>query len=392
MTKEKNIIIIGARGYQFQYGGWETFVTELVKNNRDENIKFYIPNLTHDKSLHKQEKYTNGVHNPTIYCKDRDFVTMFVMTIKSTLYYMKYIKKHKLKNVIIYNLGCKVGPLYLFWRPILKLRKVKLIINPDGLEWKREKWAWWIKICFKISEMFYVMFTDHVICDAKAIQDYINSEYKIFKKPSTFIPYGAYFQEVKEKNKIADEIMKKYKIKKDQYYLIVGRFVPENNYETMIKEFMKSKTKKDLIIISNVEENNFYKYLKETTKFESDPRIKFIGTVYDSDALTYIRKNAYGYIHGHSAGGTNPSLVEALSITDLNLLFDVCYNKEVGESAAYYYTKEEGSLSKLINKVDKISKKEKEELSQLAKQRIIDVYNWPNIVEKHQEVFNDLLQ
>ena len=187
------------------------------------------------------------------------------------------------------------------------------------------------------------------------------------------------------------DLWKKYDIKDKDYYLIVGRFVPENNYETMIKEFMKTKTKRDLVIICNLEKNKFYDYLKETTHFETDKRIKFIGSVYDASALLYFRIHAYAYIHGHSAGGTNPSLLEALSNTDVNILYDVCYNREVGEDTCFYFSKKENSLKKIIARCEKLTPKEMKECGTLAKARIHENYTWDIVVDKYEFVFDKLL-
>ena len=155
---------------------------------------------------------------------------------------------------------------------------------------------------------------------------------------------------------------------------------------------MKTNTSRDLVIISNVKENKFYKKLKEKTSFDKDKRIKFVGPVYDDEILRRIRKNAKGYIHGHSAGGTNPSLLEALSITDVNILYNAVYNVEVGSDAALYFSKEENSLRDVIEKVEKFKTKENNEYSTLAKKRITDEYTWEIVVKKYKKLFNKLLK
>ena len=155
----------------------------------------------------------------------------------------------------------------------------------------------------------------------------------------------------------------------------------------MIKEFIKSKTNKKLVIITNVEKNKFYEELKEKTKFDNDERIKFVGTVYDTPLLKQIRENAYGYIHGHEVGGTNPSLLEALATTKLNLLLDVGFNKEVAKQGAMYWNKEEGNLSNLINSLENISDEEKEKYGTMAKRRIEEEYNWNKIVTEYEKIF-----
>ena len=114
--------------------------------------------------------------------------------------------------------------------------------------------------------------------------------------------------------------------------------MPENNYETMIREFMKSRSPRNFAIITNVNDR-FLEELEQKLHFRADPRIRFVGTVYDQELLMKIRENAYGYFHGHEVGGTNPSLLEALGSTDLNLLLDVGFNREVAQDGALYWSK-----------------------------------------------------
>ena len=387
----KHIIIIGSRGYQYHYGGWETFVTNLVKNTQDKNIQYYIPNLTDEKQKDKQIDTVDKVISPNIYVPKQGFVTMFTFTIKAMNYFLKYTKKEKIEEPIFLLLGCKVGPLLPFWLPRLRKRKAHLIINPDGLEWKREKWSWWIKICFKISEYFSVKYSDLCVCDSKMIQEYITKTYQKQKTPTTFIAYGAYENLSVKRNLKIKKLFEENHMKEKEYALIVGRFIPENNYEIIIKEFLKTSLKKDLVIVSNVEENKFYQYLKETTQFPKDLRIKFIGPVYDENVLLYLRQNAFAYIHGHSVGGTNPSLLEALSSTDVNILFDVGYNREVGEDACLYFTKEENSLKSILEEVNHWDE-ERKWYGKKAKKRIHDAYTWDLVVEKYEEVFDSLLE
>ncbi len=387
----KNIIIIGARGFKYNYGGWETFVTNLVANYHDSNTKFYIPDLNHNQDEDLKIINKDGVVCPQIYVPEQGFVTMFTFTIKAVRYFKKYIKEQKLENTVLYILGCKVGPLFLFWKKAFHKMGVKILINPDGLEWQRAKWSWWIKQCFKISERTMIKYSDYCICDSKAILEYVNQKYAKYHTITKYISYGAYLNN-KNDNKKALELMKENNIKPHNYYLIVGRFIPENNYEVMIKEFMKTKIKKDLVIICNLEENKFYQKLKASTNFESDKRIKFIGSVYDQDELKTFRELAYAYLHGHSAGGTNPSLLEALSTTKVNILYDVAYNKEVGLDSCFYFNKDEDNLKKVLEKVDKLSKDECLKFEQLAKKRISDGYTWDIVAKNYQELFAEILK
>ena len=148
---------------------------------------------------------------------------------------------------------------------------------------------------------------------------------------------------------------------------------------------MNSKIKKDLVVITNLSSSHYYEELVGKLHFDGDKRVHFIDGVYDKKKLAVIRKNAFLYIHGHSVGGTNPSLIEALSLTDLNILYDVCFNRDVGEEACLYF-KEEGSLSKILDNEKELDKKKKE-LGKVAKELVKKNYTWDIIVDKYKEIF-----
>ena len=259
-------------------------------------------------------------------------------------------------------------------------------LNPDGHEWKRAKWSAPVRRYWKWSEKKMVGLADLVICDSVNIEKYIRSEYGV--ENTTYIAYGADV----EKSQIADDDPKftgwlqEKGLRAGEYYLVVGRFVPENNYETMIREFMKSHSKKDFAIITNMNDK-LREYLESTLHFSADPRIKFVGTVYDKELLKKIRENAYGYFHGHEVGGTNPSLLEALGSTELNLLLDVGFNREVGEDAVWYWKKDVGSLSRLIDEADAMDSRQRTEYGLKAKERIKSAYNWKFIGDEYKRVW-----
>lgn len=385
--ENKNIFIIGSNGIPANYGGFETFVENLTAKKINNNIKYHVACLAKDN---KEFEYNNSrcfnVKVPNI--GPAKAIYYDLVSLKRAI---KYIKKNKLtsENTKIYLLGSTIGAFVGFYKIILKKRNIKLYVNPDGCEWRRDKWNYFVKKYLKLSEKIMIKHADLIICDAINMEKYIKEQYQKYNPHTTFIAYGSDIEEnlQEENTEKLEEWYKQKDISKNEYYLIVGRFVPENNYETMIKEFMKSNTKKDLVIITNLEKNKFYEYLKEKTSFDKDKRIKFVGTVYDTELLTQIRKNAYGYIHGHEVGGTNPSLLEALATTNLNLLLEVGFNKEVAQNGAFYWNKKESNLSKLINKIDNISNKEIEEYEKKAKQRIKEEYNWETIIKKYEEIF-----
>lgn len=380
-----NVFILGSRGIPAKYGGFETFVEKLTEFNINKNIKYHVACRSNNND---EFEYNNArcfnIKLPNIGAANAIYYD--ILSMKSCI---KYIEKNSIENPIIYLLGCSIGPFLGIFKNKLNSKGIKVFINPDGLEWKRDKWNYFIKKYLKFSEKSMVKDADLVVCDSKGIEEYITNEYKKYNPRTKFIAYGA--DEVNNVDYLDGiELQDWYNlksVKKKEYYLVVGRFVPENNYETMIREYMKSDTDKDFVIITNIEGNKFYEKLKKNTGFEKDSRIKFVGTVYNQNLLTEIRKNAFAYIHGHEVGGTNPSLLESLATTKINLLVDVNFNKEVGQQGALYWSKKEGSLSELINKVDRLDEKSIELYSKNAKKRIKSYYNWPNIVNEYEKLF-----
>ena len=238
-----------------------------------------------------------------------------------------------------------------------------------------------------------VKYSDLVICDSINIEKYIHESYDGkgiggANPKTTYIAYGAETrksQMTDEDEKLVSWLQEKG-LEKNEYYLVVGRFVPENNYETMIREFMSSNSRKSLAIITGTNEK-YLSQLEEKLHFHADERIKFVGTVYEEELLYKIRENAYGYLHGHEVGGTNPSLLEALAATKLNLLLDVGFNREVAESAACYWTKETGNLAACINACECMSTDECEVYGNRAKARIKEHYSWQHIADRYEETF-----
>lgn len=385
MLEEKDIFIIGSKGIPAQYGGFETFVENLTLKRENGKIKYHVACLGKENN----EFEHNNARCFTVKVPNIGPAKAVYYDVKALKETIKYIKGNNIKNAIVYILACRIGPFIGYYKKQLKKLGIELYVNPDGHEWKRAKWNYLIKKYWKLSEKLMVKHADLLICDSLNIEKYIKEDYKRYNPKTTFIAYGS---ETKKSLLLDDDekLLNWYNeknIKANEYYLIVGRFVPENNYETMIKEFMKSKTSKSLVIITNVEKNKFYNELQKKLDFENDNRIKFVGTVYDAELLKKIRENAYGYLHGHEVGGTNPSLLEALGSTNLNLLLDVGFNKEVGQDGALYWNKDNNNLSDLINRCDEISYDKVIDLSNKAKERINKDYSWKKIVNKYEEIF-----
>lgn len=383
----KDVFIVGSKGIPANYGGFETFVDNLVTRQVNPKIKYHVSCMTFDKSV-KQYDY-NGAECQEIYVPNIGGSKAILYDLRSLDWALDTIKERNLTDGIVYILACRIGPFLHKYIKKFHNHGFKVWVNPDGHEWKRAKWSVPVRKYWKVSEKLMVKNADFLICDSKSIEEYIHEDYRKYNPQTTFIAYGADITPsiLKKDDKKVVDWFNKHDVKLNEYFLIVGRFVPENNYETMIKEFMKSKVNKDLVIITNVEKNAFYNSLKEETYFENDKRIKFVGTVYDAELLKFIRENALGYLHGHSVGGINPSLLEALGSTKINLLYNVGFNKEVGEDSSLYWSLEDGSLANKLNEVEEISTEKEENFGKLAKQQIIDNYSWEKIVNDYEEQF-----
>lgn len=381
----QHVFIVGSKGIPGAYGGYETFVDKLTEyHESNRNLKYHVAckdTYNGEETYHSARCFHVKVPN----IGPAQAIYYDVVALSRCC---KYIKAHKIENPIVYILACRIGPFMAhFVRKIHKLGG-KVFVNPDGHEWLRAKWPAPVRKYWQISEKLMVRHADLMVCDSKNIEKYILETYSAYAPKTTYIAYGA----ERRKSALSDRSKRllawygEKGLQAKSYYLVVGRFVPENNYETMIREFMASRTERSFAIITNVNDQ-FLAELEEKLHYKKDPRIKFVGTVYNQELLMKIRENAYGYFHGHEVGGTNPSLLEALSCTDLNLLLDVGFNREVAEDAAIYWTKEAGDLSGLIDRADGMSPEEIVALGEKAKARIANAYSWEFISGEYEKIF-----
>lgn len=398
----QHVYLVGAKSLG-AYGGYETFVYKLTEYHQNkENIKYHVACKANGDGCMDESKL-EGVtkindhefefHNAHCFKIDvpqigpAQAIYYDVAALKACC---EHIRRNHILHPIVYIMACRIGPFAShFYKEIHKLGGM-VYLNPDGHEWMRAKWSAPVRKYWKESERMMVKHADLSICDSKNIEKYIQEEYAVYKPKTTFIAYGSETTPSTMKDDDPKYIswLDEHGLRDGEFYISVGRFVPENNFETMIREFMKSHSTKDFAIITTKDEK-FLNALDEKLHFSQDKRIKFVGTVYDQELLKKIREKAYGYFHGHSVGGTNPSLLEALGGTKLNLLYDVGFNREVAEDGALYWTLENGNLAKLIDQSDSMNEEELEEMGQKAKQRINDEYSWQYICDKYLIVFSN---
>ena len=402
----QHVFLVGAKSLG-AYGGYETFINKLTEyHQKDTRFQYHVACKSNGEGcmdetktegvtrISNSEFYYHNAHCFKIAIPDKigpaQAIYYDIMALKKCC---EIIRQDNIQHPIIYIMACRIGPfMKKYYQEIHKLGG-KVYLNPDGHEWMRAKWSAPIRKYWKISEQMMIKYSDLVICDSINIEKYIHSCYDGkgiggIDPNTTFIAYGAETR----KSKLSDDNVKflnwleEKGLKKNEYYLVVGRFVPENNYETMIREFMLSNSKKNFAIVTNVNDK-FLTQLENRLHFRADNRIKFVGTVYNQELLMKIRENAYGYFHGHEVGGTNPSLLEALGSTRLNLLLNVGFNQEVAEDTAIYWNKEEGNLAALIDRADQFSQSSIDELGQKSKERIKNAYSWEFICGRYAEEF-----
>ena len=402
-----HVFIIGAKCIG-QYGGYETFLDKLTEvHEKERSIQYYIitkangdgamdetklSGVSDVKKDKNEETRSFKYHNANVVKMQVPQIgaaQAIAYDLKAFMWCLSYISSHHIDSPIIYVLACRIGPF--FGELVRKAHKLgcEVYVNPDGHEWKRTKWSKPVRNYWRESERLMVKHADLLICDSVNIEKYIMSEYEKYKPQTTYIAYGA---DVK-KSALADDDPKfvgwleEHGLKVGQYYMCCGRFVPENSFEIMIREFMRSGSSRDFAIITT-KNDELLEELEKKLHWKKDSRIKFVGTVYDSELLKKIRENAFGNFHGHTVGGTNPSLLEALGATDLNLLIDVDFNREVAQDAAMYWDSKEGSLSRLIEKADAMDSKLYAEYGHKAKKRIESAFSWEFIGNEYKKIFD----
>lgn len=378
----QNVYIIGSRGLPAKYGGFETFVQELVTRKQDSRIVYHVACLSDEGSY--QHFDFQGTDCFTICPPQLGPARVIAYDTMALNYALKLAEKSGSERPVFYILGNTMGPLVqLFTKRVHRLGG-RLLVNPDGLEWRRTKWPKPVRAYLKLAERSMTKYADLVVADNPGIASYLGDTYG--QLPVTTIAYGTDLEPSKLATDSSDfqSFLQEWNLRAGEYYLIVGRFVAENNYETMIREFMQSQTQRPLVLVCNYQGSSYFESLRQKTGFDQDSRIRFVGTVYDSDLLKKIRQEAYAYIHGHEVGGTNPGLLEALAHSDVNLVLGVDFNRVVAEETALYWSKESGDLTSLL---EKIETNRPSHLGEGAKKRMQQFYSWEKIVDDYEEVF-----
>ena len=356
----KKVAVIGTQGVPAKYGGFETLVENIIGENCSDNVQYTV--FCSSKDIKSKAKEYNGAR------------LKYIPLHANGAHSIPYDIISMLRCLRGYDAVLILGVSGCIFMPVFKLLcRSRIIVNIDGLEHRRAKWKNWVRKVLKTSESLAVRYADVIITDNKGIQDYAK---QLYKKDTTLITYGgdhAMLNNVKAERE--KEILQSYGLVGNGYSMSVCRIEPENNCHITLETFAKSNEK--LIFIGNWDRNGYSRKLKEEYK-DKYANIVIADSIYDLEILYVLRKNARMYIHGHSAGGTNPSLVEAMFFGCPILAYDVVYNRETTFGQAYYYNNAE-ELTKLINS----NVLDGAPMKRLAKEE----YTWKKIAGQYEALY-----
>lgn len=368
------IAIIGSRGYPYVYSGYETFLRELL-GHLNNVFEFHI--YCHRQLFDERPKQVNGVHLHYIPAIQKKSLSQLSNSLLSTIHalFMDY-------DLVLY-VNTANGPFGM----LTKLFGIQSAIITDGLEWERPKWAGLGAKYFLWASKQATRFMDVLISDSVEMKKiYL----KKFGVDSEVIAYGANPIDGEEK-KSSDKyraFCDKNDLKGKDYYLIVGRLVPDNNADLLIEGFHNSNSEKKLIVVGDVPYQD--EWADKVKGFASD-RIIFTGYVRDQEYLTDLFLHSYVYLHGHEHGGTNPSLLTALAKHCAVLALDTRFSREVLDDGKYgfYFDKKLESVARMIDYLDE-SENEVQALKKRASDRIYNNYTWEKIANQYEELFKKI--
>jgi glycosyltransferase involved in cell wall biosynthesis len=357
------IAILGTRGIPNYYGGFEQFAEFFSVYLVEKGHEVFVYN-SHNHPF--QEKKFNGVN--LIHQNDPEHK---LGTFGQFVYDYNCIMDSRQRDFdIILQLGYTSNSVWFFLLP----KKAIIITNMDGLEWKRTKYSKPVQQFLKFAERLAAISSDYLISDSLGIKSFLLKQYK---KESTFIAYGAHpFANPNE------SIIANYDVVKNQYNMIMARFEPENNLDMVLEGVSLNDAQTPILVVGN-HNTKYGEYLKN--KFKNFPYIRFIGGIYNLEHLDNLRYYSNLYFHGHSVGGTNPSLLEAMASKALVISHNNDFNRGILNENTYYFSnaKEVQNILKTVNKKDNLMMVENNYNA------IVNEYNWEKINGEYLQLFED---
>jgi len=358
-NRKMRIAILGTRGIPARYGGFETFAEKLAigLSARGFDVTVFCESGESSTPNVLQEVKLCYISAPSL------------GPLRTILYDLRCLWAARRGYDVVYMLGYGAAPFCL----IPRLWGTEVWINPDGLEWARSKWGIVARSYFRLMEWISIHAANRIIADAEAIAlSLISRHGKLLA--CNVIPYGC---EVIGTPPLADPLAE-WSLVPEGYYLIVCRLEPENHVLEILQAFHRSRSNRQLIVVGNhLTESRYVAQLRTV----QDSRIRLIGTVYDAGKLACLRFHSFAYVHGHSVGGTNPSLLEAMGCGNLIFAHDNVFNRETLGSCGYYFR----DILELTLAIDhaEINKTALDGLRDAAKARAQKNYQWQRIISKY---------
>lgn len=358
----KKIAIVGTRGIPACYGGFETFAEEVSTRLALKGLNVTV--------------WCDASNNQISHLATVELAYSSYKKSKNPLkYYFDSINRASKESEILLIAG--TGGAIFYW--LAKLRGKKIITNIDGVESKRAKWSFLKRLYIKLSEILAIRYSDVIIADSEGIKRYVLNNYNIVEDRIRVIEYGALV------NCALDEgVLKKYGLISDSYYLVVSRLEPENNIQMIVEGYLLSQSDRPLVIVGGLNNTAFVNSL---LRYQSE-KVRFLDGIYNKHELSVIRASCFAYLHGHSVGGTNPSLLEAMGSGNISVCHDNVFNREVTNSLMFYFSSA-SELSNNLLKIESLSDEDKAEIRASARLRITDYYNWDNMTEKYFSLLNE---
>lgn len=357
-----NVSIIGTHGIPARHGGFETFAEHLAQACAKAGIKV---------------KVINQKNNPVLPCPENvEIVTSSHKKSSSPLkFYYDSLKLAAPDSDII--LSCGVGGAFFYSG--ISMFPVKIVTHLDGLEHKRKKYSYLQRFIIYLLQNIATKKSEILIADSQEVWGYWKKRFPRHTKKIKVISYGA-----DDCMLFSPKVLSDYRLKKDEYFLVIARLVPENNLEAVINSFNHYIGRKKLVIIGALDNTSYVKRLKKI----ASENVKFMGAIYDVNILDSLRQGCFIYIHGHSVGGTNPSLLEAMAAGCACLCHNNVFNVEVTEGKQIYFNSTY-DLSILLNLLEHKSN-DIEALKIKSLERVQQEYKWDRICSSYIELFKRL--
>jgi rhamnosyltransferase len=376
------IAILGCRGIPAKYGGFETFAQGLTENLVEEGYEVTV-SCEYEESKSRQDDYKGAKLDYFPIKPPNNYFLRKIYENLSDIYFL--IKLSRSQN-LIYFLGIEVG-MFLFIPKILN-RKSKILVNIDGVMWKRSKFNIMERWLLKINHELAILFADIVIIDSEEMKNYVNDKYW---NKTVYISYGINKPDRMLWSKDFSEQLKKLTstdITSGNYYLVVARLEPENNIHIIVEAFIQAKLNIPLLIVGDFTDEHYKEEINSIVKNSHSTNVFFLGSIYDQELLNMLRQNCIAYIHGHSVGGTNPSLLEANVSRNIIIAHDNLFNREVcGKSAVYFK-----NITELTENLNLVYKHPENylNLKEEAYRRVLNDYSWERITGSYVSLLNKL--